>query len=77
MVWCGLSGEALMITFTELVDEILRSTARRRRNRNKSSGGQAGDKKKPAQAEDGEQRRRRSRGRRGNRSHEKPAAKNS
>ena len=37
MVSCGSDGKANMNTFTELVDEILRSTSRRRRN-NKSRG---------------------------------------
>ena len=77
MVWRGAVGEAFMITYTELVDEILRSTARRRRNRNKQGGGQSGDRKQSSQQGEGEQRRRRSRGRRGNRSHDKPAAKSS
>ena len=66
-----------MITFTELVDEILRSTARRRRNRNKQGGGQSGDGKQSSQQGDGQQGRRRSRGRRGNRSHDNSAAKTS
>lgn len=56
-----------MISYTDLVDEILRSTTRRRRgNRNKQSKATSNAKQQANPRSDGEQKPKRPRNRRGN-----------